>query len=54
MSVLIKKIYKSVFILKKVFKLKSENNNFSKHKIQDKDEIRYFKYKNITDWKKEL
>ena len=49
MNILIEKIRKSVFILKEVFKLKNENNNLSKYKIQNKNEIRYFKYKNITN-----
>ena len=39
MNVLIKKIRKSVFILREIFKLKSENNNLSRYKIQNKNEI---------------
>ena len=45
MNVLNEKIRENVFILKKILKLKSENDNFFRYEIQDKDEIRYFKYK---------
>ena len=49
MNVLNKKICENVFILKEILKLKSENNNLFEHKIQNKDEIRYLKYKNVYE-----